>query len=314
MRAGVMGTSIAIGAAALLASAASLASAQQSVPGTFALAGAEPTVTAQLVATETGPLAATLELTFSDKATGDRIESFVEELTQELHLLAVDGTLSTLVHEHVKAASPDGTFTAPMQFPRPGTYHVYADAVPEGHGQQVVRFDIEIGAGGGGAGGDALHRFRVGDPISIASPPYEVRLDASALHAGHEGVLTIEVLKDGQPATDLRPYLGVAAHAVLIRAEDLAYVHAHPTTGHDAVDDMDAGMDHSAHGDHGDPAPPAADSAAAHDHGHEAGADATVSPHMTLHLTPPGAGDYTLFLEFIGGGEVHTVPVALELP
>jgi hypothetical protein len=311
MRGDVMGRAIAVGAAALLVSAASLASAQQTVPGTFALSGAEPTVTGQLVATETGPLAATLELTFSDKASGDRIESFVEELTQELHLLAIDSTLSTLVHEHVKAASPDGTFTAQMQFPRPGTYHVYADTVPEGHGQQVLRFDIEIGEGEGGAGGEALNRFKVGEPISIASAPYEVRLDASALHADQESALMIEVLEDGQPAADLQPYLGVAAHAVLIRAEDLAYVHAHPTTGHGAVDDMAAAMDHSAHGDH---AAPAADSAPAHDHGHAANADATVSPHMVLHLTPPGAGDYTLFLEFIGGDEVHTIPVALELP
>lgn len=41
---------------------------------------------------------------------------------------------------------------------------------------------------------------------------------------------------------------------------------------------------------------------------------ATVSPNMTLHMTPPGTGDYTLFLEFIGGDEVHTIAVPLELP
>ena len=39
----------------------------------------------------------------------------------------------------------------------------------------------------------------------------------------------------------------------------------------------------------------------------------TVSPAMTLHMTPGGPGDYTLFLEFIGGDKVHTIAVPLEL-
>lgn len=298
--------------AMLLAVASGPAMAQQTVPGSFALAGAEATVTGKMVVSETAPLTATLTVTFADAASGEQITNFAEELTQELHVLAVDSSLTRLVHEHVKTATPEGTFSAQMQFPAAGKYHIYADAVPEGRGQQVLRFEVSIG-GGTNDDSEVLERFGVDDAIAVTSGDYEVRLDASGLAANRETALHVAVMKDGEPATDLHPYLGVAAHAVLIRAEDLSYVHAHPTeegqamNGHGAHGD--AGTSHEAHGDHAAPAP--ADEQG-HDHGH-ADMTTTVSPNMTLHMNPPGPGDYTLFLEFIGGDKVHTIAVPLEL-
>ncbi len=56
---------------------------------------------------------------------------------------------------------------------------------------------------------------------------YGIRFDALDLHAGQEAELSLHVLRDGTPAPDLTPYLGVAAHAVFISAADLTYVHAH---------------------------------------------------------------------------------------
>ena len=41
-------------------------------------------------------------------------------------------------------------------------------------------------------------------------------------------MLNVNILKDGKPATDLHPYLGVPAHAVFLDAKDLSYVHTHP--------------------------------------------------------------------------------------
>ena len=35
---------------------------------------------------------------------------------------------------------------------------------------------------------------------------------------------------------------------------------------------------------------------------------------MTVHVTLPAAGDYALWIEFTGGGEVVTVPFALTVP
>lgn len=46
----------------------------------------------------------------------------------------------------------------------------------------------------------------------------------------------------------------------------------------------------------------------------ESGAAASVAAEMSIHLTPPAPGTYALWVEFIGGGEVVTVPFALEIP
>jgi hypothetical protein len=314
------------------------AAAAETIPGTFALAGADAQVTGEMQITPAGPMSLDVAVTFADALTGERIVDFTEELTQELHLLAIDSSFSRLVHEHVKAAGDNGIFTAALRFPAPGLYHVYADALPAGMGQQVLRFEVTVGdAEGDGAAAMLPEAFATTEPISLPVGPYVVSVDASRMAANQEIPLRLSVTRNGAPAGDLEPYLGVAAHAVLVRAEDLAYVHAHPVdgSGDGAAHGQDAeqgsaagdgsGHDHAAtppaanaaegHGHAAGPTPPAADEAEGH--GHSTGAErpaAGVSPDMVLLLTPPGPGRYSLFLEFIGGGEVRTLSVPLEVP
>ncbi len=117
----------------------------------------------------------------------------------------MDSSLTTLVHEHVKAASPDGVFATQMQFPRPGTYHIFADAVPEGLGQQVLRFDVQIGGGQAEVMAPAGQRFAAADEIELRSGDYEIRFDASKLAANEESMLKIAILEGGVAAADLHP-------------------------------------------------------------------------------------------------------------
>ena len=56
---------------------------------------------------------------------------------------------------------------------------------------------------------------------------YTVTLDGH-LAAGKSAKLTLTVTRDGQPVTDLEPYLGAYGHLVALRAGDLAYLHVHP--------------------------------------------------------------------------------------
>ncbi|RYE10510.1 MAG: hypothetical protein EOP22_03980 [Hyphomicrobiales bacterium] len=293
--------SLVLAVAGLVATVAPAMAADEMLSGSFALAGGEATVEGHLAVTETAPLSLELELTYTDAGIGEPVTAFTEELTQQLHLLAVDSSLTHLVHEHVKAATADGRFATGMQVPRPGLYHIYADAVPEGRGQQVVRFDVQVGEAAADIA-PAPQPFALDALIAVPIGDYEVTIDAREAQPYVEGAWHIAISKAGQPATDLSPYLGVAAHAILIRAADLSYVHAHPTEG-----GADTGHDAHASGHAHAPAP--AENAHA---GHAA--PASVAPEMTLHLTPPGAGRYTLFLEFIGGGEIQTLAVPLEWP
>ncbi len=307
--------------------------------------GVTPAVSGNLTVRETGPLSREIELVYSNEATGQQVAAYDVELTQELHILAVDKNLNELVHEHVREASVDGRFVAELQFPHAGTYHVFTDAVPTGLGQQVMRFDVPVGDD------ESTSRPHVaavadvtGGTISSADGAYTVELDASQLRAGQEGVMSLKVLKDGQLATDLAPYLGVAAHVVLIRAEDLAYVHAHALTeqemhggaGHDghgtaakagATDHHSAGHGHdtatptetpsgghsAAHaGSHAADHQPAA---GGHD-GHESimGTPGTIPGELSVLVTPPGPGTYGMWVEFVGGDQVVTVGYKINVP
>ena len=74
------------------------------------------------------------------------------------------------------------------------------------------------------------------------------------------------VTRDGEPVTDLQPYLGALGHLVAIRDGDLAYLHVHP------LDE----------------------------------ADGPGGPTVRFAVEVPTAGTYGLFLDFSHGGEVRT--------
>jgi hypothetical protein len=59
---------------------------------------------------------------------------------------------------------------------------------------------------------------------------YTVTLEGDTA-PGASTVLTTRVELDGEPVTDLEPYLGAFGHLVAIRAGDLGYLHVHPEEG-----------------------------------------------------------------------------------
>ncbi|HTN63635.1 MAG TPA: hypothetical protein VL147_19115 [Devosia sp.] len=316
------------------------------VDGVFALPDVPQSVTGQLEVVETGPLSRQIELTYADKSTGKQVADFDVELTQKLHILATDAVLTHLIHQHADKVGADGTFSAELEFPAPGLYHIYTDAAPAGIGQQVLRFDVTVGDAAVAHGEPKASGADVSSgPLVSSDGPYTITLDASQLRPGAESAVALLVEKNGAPATDLEPYLGVSAHAVFIHAEDLAYVHAHAMPSSD-------GQDHQTHDAHSAaagmnaPHAPAGDAHSHHhetgaangtvgssvpavgdeddhgqdalnhggEHGHNEGPTSAVSPEMSLHVTPPAAGTYALWIEFIGAEEVRTVPFTIEIP
>ena len=263
-----------VGLAVLGAATMPSMAAQESIKGTFALPGESEKAVGALIVKETGPLTRELSIAFTDKATGQPIVQFDEEL--RLHVLATDSHFTSFIHEHAAKLGADGRFKVAMKFPRPGTYYVYADAVPSGLGQQVVRFEVPVQGGS-----DAVAQAPA-KPEQGSDGPYTVKLDTSALRAGSESMMSLTVLKDGKPAQDLDTYLGVAAHAVFVSTDELDYVHAHAMAAQ------------AAHGDHGDPG--------------------AVSAQLMLHAKPAHAGPYALWIQFKGGDKIRTVPFLVTVP
>ena len=226
------------------------------LPGGVVVSQAGYTVT-----TDERQLSGAAGATFEFQITGPDgavVRDFELRHERELHLILVDTDLGTFAHLH-PALDSDGTWTVDLPALEPGGYRAIADFAPAG-GPEL-----------------ALGRDRaVPRAVAPAPPPpiaasaevdgYEVTLSGTP-SAGASSEVTLTVTKDGQPVTDLEPYLGAFGHLVALRAGDLAYLHVHP------IEDVDGGGG---------------------------------GPDVSFGIDVPSPGDYRLFFDFAHDGEVHT--------
>jgi hypothetical protein len=87
--------------------------------------------------------------------------------------------------------------------------------------------------------------------------------------------LTARVTKDGEPVTDLQPYLGAYGHLVALRKGDLAYLHVHPD-------------------------------------GHPGDGTTRPGPDVVFYADVPSEGTYRLYLDFRHQGMVRTAAFTLS--
>ena len=277
---------IGAGLLSLMLTASAHAAPPATVVGTYALPDGKAQVSATLAVTPgVGAAAGTQVLDVAMARPGDArpLARYDVELSKRLHVIAVSDDFRVFLHEHAGRPGADGHFRVSMRFPKGGAWHVYADAVPSGLGQQVMRFDISLDPAGTPPAASPQPTGLTG-----SDGRYGVRFDTLDLRAGQEAQVTMHVLRDGKPAPDLAPFLGAAAHAVLISATDLTYVHVH------AAPAGTGAMQH-----HGMAGMPGMDAPLP---------DAKLPADLLLHVTAPKAGTYLLWLQFSAGGRVRTVP------
>jgi len=247
--------------------------------GTLASSGAS-SLRSSLIVAGTG-LTRTIAIIEADLRSGTRVTHYHVDMQKRMHLIIVSDDLTHFMHIH-PTLDADGTFRIATTFPANGAYHLYADAVPRGFGHEVFRFDVPI---------DATAKPVTTRPLAPAAAanagPYSVRLSADNVKAGVDNPMLIAITENGEPASDLHPYLGAYAHVVAIGAKDLSYTHIHAM----AMSSM-AGM---STGD----APPLP-------------ANAAVPATMPIHVTLPRAGTYKVWVQFIGGPRLYAAPFVIE--
>lgn len=259
-----------------------------SIPGSFALQGGAPGAQATLQMTARGTAETSQHLDFSmTRGPGEAaLRSYQTELTKKLHVIIVNDDLSVFQHVHPHLLA-NGHFVLDERFPGPGRYHIYADATPAGLEQQVFRFDVNLGA----RAGEHVRTLAPAGP-QVAAGPYVVTLSSTHLTVNRPERIDIHISRQGKPARDLHPYLGVAAHAVMVQADDLSYVHAHSMAEKSggAMGGMDMGE--------AAPAPAAGTS----------GMKASVGPDSMLHIMLREPGKYRLWLQFEGADGLYVAP------
>lgn len=165
---------------------------------------------------ELAPGEATVSFQVQDAA-GEPVTSYDVEHEKELHLIVL-GTRELRDFQHVHPTrAADGTWTARLQL-APGTsYRLYADGSTGGSGFLATG---EIFASGPQPAPRPLPEPATRDAVD----GFDVELENG------DGEAALRVTRDGTPV-QLEPYLGALGHLVVIRVDDLEYLHVHPEEG-----------------------------------------------------------------------------------
>ncbi|MEV4117919.1 hypothetical protein [Micromonospora sp. NPDC049645] len=177
-----------------------------------------------------------------------------------MHLIVARRDLSGFRHVHPDLA-PDGTWRVDTPLTGPGQWRAFADFIPTGGEPLTLGVDVSVP-------GELTERPLPAPATSATVDGYTVTL-TGVPQPGRTSPLTLTVSRDGQPVTDLEPYLGAYGHLVALRRGDLAYLHVHPD------------------GTPGD-------------------GRTRPGPAVTFLADVPSAGSYRLYLDFRHGGRVHT--------
>ncbi|MCT9931831.1 hypothetical protein N5079_16590 [Planotetraspora sp. A-T 1434] len=191
---------------------------------------------------------------------GKPVTGYQTRHDKKLHFIVVRRDLTGFQHLHPQLLD-NGVWSVRLSLPEAGPYRAFADFAPDDHEALTLGMDLN-------AAGD--YEPKALPPVSRTATVdgYTVTLDGE-LNGGGSSPLTLKITKDGEPVTDLQPYLGAYGHLVALRAGDLGYLHVHPD------------------GSPGDGRTPA-------------------GPEITFHAEVPTGGDYRLFLDFKHAGAVHT--------
>lgn len=158
------------------------------------------------------------------------VDNFAVVHDRPFHLFVLSQDLDHYDHVHPERQQ-DGTYAVRVTLPKAGYYRLYADFLPIGGSPQVISrvittagFEGDLAASQARLVADtALSKTAGGMNVSLALP-------SSGLVAGREETLRYEIhdAKSGAPVTDLEPYLGAFGHTLVMSADTLHYVHAHP--------------------------------------------------------------------------------------
>jgi hypothetical protein len=159
-------------------------------------------------------------------SSGRPLLDYTREHEKDLHLIVVRRDLTGFQHVHPRLDRASGTWSVDVRL-TPGTWRVIADLVPEGWEGVTLADDVAVG------GAFTPNDLPADDRTAVLETDegtYTVSLEGDTA-PGASTVLTTRVELDGEPVTDLEPYLGAYGHLVAIRAGDLGYLHVHPEEG-----------------------------------------------------------------------------------
>lgn len=152
---------------------------------------------------------------------GKAVTQFDTLHEEKLHLIVVSKDLKQYFHEHPEMSN-EGVWTANLPLAADGTYRVIADFVPKGGDHVAVGENLIVGVAN-----DATAELVENRVYEVDG--YRAELVGDTMHED-SAPLKFVLTNGGQPVTEVKPYLGAAAHFVAFADDDLAYYHMHPNS------------------------------------------------------------------------------------
>lgn len=155
-----------------------------------------------------------------------------------MHLYAIRWpAMDAVYHLHPTLSSP-GELTDTLPAMPPGEYRLYADIVHKTGFPETLTATLQVPAGMPGTALDSEDASAIPPPLSagMLGPSdklpdgYTMMWDRPALLIAGTATLFRFTLLDttGKPATDMRPYLGMAGHAAFVKTDGSVFAHTHP--------------------------------------------------------------------------------------
>jgi hypothetical protein len=160
-------------------------------------------------------------LEIKDEA-GQAIEGYSVVHEKEMHLLAIKKDLSVFLHLHPEYLGK-GRFKIKTTFPKAGRYKLYADFLPEGANQQLASHELIV------TGAESNEEIYADKVLKKKVDDLEIELILPEAKVNEHLKLIFELSDgDGNPITELEPYLGSAGHVVIVSEDMKEFLHVHP--------------------------------------------------------------------------------------
>lgn len=221
---------------------------------------------------------------------GEVLKDFATVHEKIMHFILVRKDLQNFQHIHPTYDKETGEFSIVINFPTDGPYRLFPDFTPGKSADNpqgltvTLHDDVNVGD---------ISKYKaqkvISDTTNIKTVDgYTITYNMpSELKAQTEFSYNLEIDKNGQPVTDLENYLGALGHGVILRSDNLDFIHTHagetkPGSG---------AMDHSMMTASGEPK--------------------NRGPKINFSTSFPEPGTYRVFTQFQHMGKVVTSDYAV---
>jgi hypothetical protein len=141
-----------------------------------------------------------------------------------VHLILLRDDATGFQHLHPDYAN--SRWSIKTNVPEQGQYSVYVDISPKEETPQILRVPVTIG------GPTQTSKLPVLTPEkTVTQDGITVSLNKQSFKTKEHGTFSFTITRNGEPITNIDPYLGAFGHVVVVRHGDPDdYFHAHPIT------------------------------------------------------------------------------------